>query len=183
MFLFHYEALFQRSFNFRFKKNTQCSFIYVLSCSWVMFGECAIINIYLVREGVQIRCCYCRGITLWPVISAIFCGKLHAAEINSKIVCKIKVLHTCTCGIYISSHILTVTERYSCTFRHGRETCRSLNIKQRTHLLLPVAETFIFLQEYKCLLFSPKPQKFHTAEITCYTVYSVDWKIRRLIQL
>jgi len=24
-----------------------------------MFGECAIINIYLVREGVQIQCCYC----------------------------------------------------------------------------------------------------------------------------
>ena len=48
-------------------------------------------------------------------------------------------------------------------------------------LLLPVIQTFFFgakifnsqkkkSAKIKCLLFSPKPQKFHTAEITGYMV-------------
>ena len=52
------------------------------------------------------------------------------------------------------------------------------------HLLLPVIQTFFFGAEIynpqkkksakiKCLLFRPKPQKFHTAEITAYTVVCV----------
>jgi hypothetical protein len=55
-------------------------------------------------------------------------------------------------------------------------------------LLLPVIQTFFFgtkifnpqkkiSTKIKCLLFSPKPQKFHTAEITGYTVRDTFWKI------
>ena len=91
----------------------------------------------------------------------------------------------------VDSRILTFTEKYSCTFR----LCHYLSFKSGNMLifkylkrkdgsLLPNqwqnAEKK--LAENKCLVFSPKLQKLHTAEITTYTVYRNVLKIITWVQ-
>ena len=86
----------------------------------------------------------------------------------------------------VDSRILTFTEKYSCTFR----LCHYLSFKSGNMLIFKYLKrkdgSLLPNQwqnaEKKCLVFSPKLQKLHTAEITTYTVYRNVLKIITWVQ-